>query len=410
MAKDAVLGNIAALVNALMYEGAVAEEDRATTTYAMWSETAELVTTADIIALVYDFTHATLDAEDAYANMEISATGFAQGNGANGEGIGAIVSAVLGKDNNTAEIKLGLNASLIANKEVYEDTLGAADFYEYEACAIQNGSFITVSNNTGNDGAKLLVNDIKKIFNSIVDEERFQLSTFELFWGNVIADNYTEVLADSYAYAEDGNGMSLIISAVNAPAGSTVTIYNYANGVSVAQMVMDTNYTPARPVPGTPVVFAENEDQASFIVEGEDGLIFYILGDEGTVVEFGINIAVAEEGGEEEVAVPDGAIELVIGSNTTGEFAYALGGTNTYFYTYTATEDCTLTFTYSEGHFVGAAENGRMGWVAFMPFNNDQIELVEGQTIVIAVENQIYDGPDRDTSAVTFTVSKAVNG
>ena len=410
MAKDAVLDNIAALVNALMYEGAVAEEDRATTTYAMWSETAELVTTADIIALVYDFTHATLDADDVYANMEISATGFAQGNGANGEGIGAIVSAVLGKDNNTAEIKLGLNASLIANKEVYEDTLGAATFYEYEACAIQNGSFITVSNNTGNDGAKLLVNDIKKIFNSIVDEERFQLSTFELFWGNVITDNYTEVSAESYAYAEDGNGMSLIISALDAPAGSTVTIYNFANGVSVAQMVMDTNFMPARPVPGTPVVFAENEDQASFIVEGEDGLMFYILGDEGTVVEFGINIAVAEEGGEEEVAVPDGAIELVIGSNTTGEFAYGLGGTNTYFYTYTATEDCTLTFTYSEGHFVGAAENGRMGWVAFMPFNNDQIELVEGQTIVIAVENQIYDGPDRDASAVTFTASVAVNG
>ena len=138
--------------------------------------------------------------------------------------------------------------------------------------------------------------------------------------------------------------------------------------------------------------------------------MFYILGNEGTVVEFGINIAVAEEGGEEEVAVPDGAIELVIGSNTTGEFAYGLGGTNTYFYIYTATEDCTLTFTYSEGHFVGAAENGRMGWVAFMPFNNDQIELVEGQTIVIAVENQIYDGPNRDASAVTFTVSKAVNG
>lgn len=414
MAKDAVLDNIAALVNALMYEGAVAEEDRATTTYAMWSETAELVTTADIIALVYDFTHATLDADDAYANMEISATGFAQGNGANGEGLGAIVSAVLGADDNTAEIKLGLNASLIANKEVYEDTLGAATFYEYEAYAIQNGSFITVSNNTGNDGAKLLVNDIKKIFNSIVDEERFQLSTFELYWGNVIADNYTEVVADSYGYAEDGNGMSLIISALDAPAGSTVTIYNFANGVSVAQMVMDTNYMPARPVPGTPVVFAENEDQASFIIEGEDGLMFYILGNEGTVVEFGINIAVAEEGGEggEEVAVPDGAIELVIGSNTTGEFAYGLGGTNTYFYTYTATEDCTLTFTYSEGHFVGAAENGRMGWIAFMPFNNDQIELVEGQTIVIAVENQITDDEtgDRDASAVTFTVSKAVNG
>ena len=140
--------------------------------------------------------------------------------------------------------------------------------------------------------------------------------------------------------------------------------------------------------------------------------MFYILGNEGTVVEFGNNIAVAEEEGEEEVAVPDGAIELVIGENTTGAFAYALGGTNTYFYTYTATEDCTLSFTYSEGHFVGAAENGRMGWVAFMPFNNDQIELVAGQTIVIAVENQIYDDVtgDRDASAVTFTASVAVNG
>ena len=363
------------------------------------------VEVADIIGLVADFTGATLDADDAYANMAISATGYA------GNGIGATITAVLGADDTTAEISIGLSAAIIENKTEYEDVLGAADFYEYESTAIANGEFITFSNNTGKDGGKGLLNAVKGIFNSIVSNDKFHLDTFEAFWGTVVSDNYTEVCEGSYAYAEEGYGMSLIISALDAPAGSTVTIYNNANGVSVAQMVMDTNYMPARPVPGTPVVFAENEDQASFIVEGEDGLMFYILGNEGTVVEFGINIAVAEEGGDE-VAVPDGAIELVIGENTTGAFAYGLGGTNTYFYTYTATEDCTLSFTYSEGHFVGAAENGMMGWIAYMPFNNDQIELVAGQTIVIAVENQIYDDEtgDRDASAVTFTASVAVNG
>ncbi len=363
------------------------------------------VEVADIIGLVADFTGATLDADDAYANMAISATGYAH------DGIGATITAVLGADDSTAEISIGLSAAIIENKTEYEDVLGAADFYEYESTAIANGEFITFSNNTGRDGGKGLLNAVKGIFNSIVSNDKFHLDTFEAFWGTVITDNYTEVCEGSYAYAEEGYGMSLIISALDAPAGSTVTIYNNANGVSVAQMVMDTNYMPARPVPGTPVVFAENEDQASFIVEGEDGLMFYILGNEGTVVEFGINIAVAEEGGDE-VAVPDGAIALVIGENTTGAFAYGLGGTNTYFYTYTATEDCTLSFTYSEGHFVGAAENGMMGWIAYMPFNNDQIELVAGQTIVIAVENQIYDDEtgDRDASAVTFTASVAVNG
>ena len=364
----------------------------------------------DIIGLVADFTGATLDEDDAYANMAISATGYA------GNGIGATITGVLGADDTTAEISIGLSAAIIENKTEYENILGNS-YMDLTSYAIIDNEFVALSNDTGVDGGKKLVETLKKIFNNIVTADKFHLgllNTDTMHYGDVVSaedinETYGAVIAQnfgSYGFIDAGYGLRFYIEAVE---GSTITIVGI-NGVdAVAQWIVNPMTMPQMDMP---VIMAESENEAVFTVaEGQTGLMFTVYGVANNVTTFRVGVQEPEEG-EDEVAVPDGAIELVIGENTTGAFAYGLGGTNTYFYTYTATEDCTLSFTYSEGYFVGSAENGRMGWVAFMPFNNDQIELVADQTIVIAVENQNYDDVtgDRDASAVTFTASVAVNG
>ena len=123
----------------------------------------------DIIDLVADFTGATLDPDDAYANMAISATGYA------GNGIGATITAVLGADNTTAEISIGLSAAIIENKTEYTSDIF---FMEENNYANIGGNVTLVSNNTGKDGAKLLLNVVKQLFNGIVTDEQFELGTF----------------------------------------------------------------------------------------------------------------------------------------------------------------------------------------------------------------------------------------
>lgn len=366
---------------------------------------------ADIIGLVADFTGATLDPDDAYANMAISATGYA------GNGIGATITGVLGADDTTAEISIGLSAAIIENKTEYENILGSS-YMDLTSYAIIDNEFIALSNDTGVDGGKKLVETLKKVFNNIVTADKFHLgllNTDTMHYGDVVSaedinETYGAVIAQnygSYGFIDAGYGLRFYIEAVE---GSTITIVGINGAEAVAQWIVNPMTMPQM---DEPVIMAESENEAVFTVaEGQTGLMFTVYGVANNVTTFSVGVQEPEPEEGEEVAVPDGAIELVIGENTTGAFAYGLGGTNTYFYTYTATADCTLSFTYSEGHFVGAAENGMMGWVAFMPFNNDQIELVAGQTIVIAVENQIYDDVtgDRDASAVTFTASVAVNG
>ena len=132
---------------------------------------------ADVIGLVKDFTGATLDAENAYANMEITATGYAK------DGIGATISAVLGsasddeseEEYEPATISISLNANIIENKTEYTSDIF---FMEENNYANIGGNVTLVSNNTGKDGAKLLLNVVKQLFNGIVTDEQFELGTF----------------------------------------------------------------------------------------------------------------------------------------------------------------------------------------------------------------------------------------
>ena len=389
MAPNAVLGNIAALVNAIVYENSGSEA-----TYEEWAAGANLLTVDEIIGLVKDFTGATLNEGNAYANMEVSASGYWQ------DGIGASVSAVLGGDNATGEIKLAISANRIANNPEIE----AIEYTQYDGSAIVGNEIITVSNNTGVDGGARLLNAVKKIFNSIISDDQFHLDTFEDFTGTVATDNFFEAGNGSYAFKEDGFGMSFVISAENAPEGSTVTIINFNNALSVAAMVMDTNYMPARPVPGTPVEIVDLYDSAEFTVEGSDGFMFYVLGTEATVVEIGVNI-------QKPRVIPEPDAEaLVIGNNTTPAFVAGTSmmdpGVDTYLYTYTATEACTLTFTYDEeAAKIGTAEydarNNR--FVVYDAYVDGEVTLEADQTIIIGVANNRWG----EYTAVTFTVAIA---
>ncbi len=389
MLPDAVLGNIAALVNAIVYENSGSEA-----TYEEWAAGANLLTVDEIIGLVADFTGATLNAENAYANMEVSASAYWQ------DGIGASVSAVLGGDDATGEIKLAISANRIANNPEIE----AIEYSQYVGSAIVGNEIITVSNDTGVDGGARLLNAVKKIFNSIITDEQFHLDTFEEYWGTVVTDNFFEAGDGSYAFKEDGFGMSFVITAEDAPEGSTVSITNFNNALSVAAMVMDTNYTPARPVPGTPVEIAELYDSAEFTVEGSDGFMFYVLGTEATVVEIGVSV-------EKPIVIPEpDAEDLVIGDNTTPAFvagtSLADPGVDTYLYTYTAVEACTLTFTYDdEAVIIGTAEYDAYGnkFVVYSPYEDGEVTLEAGQTIIIGVANVRWDA----YTAVTFTVAIA---
>ena len=389
MAPDAVLGNIAALVNAIVYENSGSEA-----TYEEWAAGANLLTVDEIIGLVADFTGATLNAENAYANMEASASAYWQ------DGIGASISAVLGGDDATGEIKLAISANIIANNPEIE----AIEYNEYVGSAIVGNEIITVSNDTSKDGGARLLNAVKKIFNSIISDDQFHLDTFDEYWGTVVTDNYSEVGDGSYAFKEDGFGMSFVITAQNAPEGSTVTIVNANNALSVAAMVMDTNYMPARPVPGTPVEIADLYDVAEFTVEGSDGFMFYVLGTEATVVEIEVSV-------QKPIVIPEpDAVALVIGENTTPAFVAGTSmmdpGVDTYLYTYTATEDCTLVFTYDEESFIiGTAEYNAMGgnYMVYMPYEDGEVTLTAGQTILIGVGNARWG----EYSAASFTVAIA---
>ncbi|MBQ9115283.1 MAG: hypothetical protein IJY07_05020 [Clostridia bacterium] len=208
MAPDAVLDNIAGLVNALVYEGAVAEADRETRTYADYYADADRLLTADeIIGLVEDFTGATLNKENAYANMSITLGGHAQA------GIGASVSATLGADDATADIKLAIDANIIKNVEPKvaaegEDPVDPYDsevfYYQEDSYAIIDGKVVLVSNNTGVDGGKLLLNVIKQIFNGIVTNPDFELPTFSLVDTNRISSEAEGKEDSAIALEQDG--------------------------------------------------------------------------------------------------------------------------------------------------------------------------------------------------------------
>ncbi|MBO7178134.1 MAG: hypothetical protein J6V69_03455, partial [Clostridia bacterium] len=304
------------------------------------------VEVADIIEVVYNVTGATLDAEDAYANMEIGATGFWQ------DGIGATITAVLGKDDNTAEIKLGLNASIIENKTEYEDTLGATGFYTVDLIAAQDGAFVDLSTDTSKDGGKLLLDNVKSIINAVTNNANICFDTYEIIYAEKVSDADAEdagfVTAynySQYAFIDSGYGLRFWVDAVE---GSTVYVYNVMGGEAVAQWIK----TPMLPMPQMDmhVIFAESDNEAVFTVVGTDGFMFTVYGaGEGSAVAFSIGVAEPETEEPEDEGFTATALTEA-GEYTTPEFVQGTSladpGIQSYAYSYTADADCTLTITF----------------------------------------------------------------
>ena len=242
----------------------------------------------DLILLIEDFTGATLDADDAYANMEISISSYLQ------DGMGTKITAVLGADDSTAEISISLSVAIIENKTEYEDVL-SEDFYEYEGTAIENGQFVTISNDTGKDGGKGLVDDLKGIFNNIVSDEKFELDTLEYFYGTKVSEEdinetYGAVVAQSgetYGFVDAGFGLNFYVEAVE---GSTVYVVNAKGTEAVAQWIVNPMIGP-RPMQDMAVVMAESNDEAVFtIAEGQTGLMFTVYGVVEEVTAFAVSV------------------------------------------------------------------------------------------------------------------------
>ena len=318
---------------------------------------------ADVIGLVYDFTGATLDEADAYANMAISAEAFAQGNGANGEGIGAILTAVLGGDNNTAEIKIGLNASIIENKTEYTNAFAGVEFDDW--FAIIDGKVEKVSYNTANDGGKLLLNEVKKIFNGIISDEQFELDTFDIEWSataTVITEEQTG-LGNAPVVVSDG---TYVVPAIefgtyyrinDLTAGTLVEVENV---LGVAQAIAyGTNPRMMGPVFLADFTFDVDNTVAKFTVpEGLDHIIIQVVNAEG------VENAIASFSTTIPGSTGDLPIELVL-TDGSATLNLAAGDDTVYYYIdMEAAGTITLTATADSTAQVGIAGSHPMfGWM-----------------------------------------------
>ncbi|MBQ8178641.1 MAG: hypothetical protein IJ033_05550 [Clostridia bacterium] len=282
MAPDAVLDNIAGLVNALVYESAVAEADRETRTYADYYADADRLLTADeIIGLVADFTGATLSKTNAYDNMSITLGGHAQ------SGIGAYVNATLGADDQTAEVKLAIDANIIENTTTYPSPIYYSESNGYYVA--EDGSVVEVSTNTSKDGGKLLLNVVKKIFNGIVSDESFELDTFDMSYNVAVESEATGLGNDPIVIT--ANGEYLV------PASEWGTHYKYELAANTKVVVKNVHgieavvASYAHPMTGmtqfqAEVVFAEDVEEGSFIVCPFGNIILQVMCAEG--IETGV--------------------------------------------------------------------------------------------------------------------------
>lgn len=200
MAPDAVLGNVVALINTMVYEGYADGKDDAVS-YTKYFENHNEVSVADAIALIGNFTGATVVEDNFYKNMSITLAGYAQ------KGIGASIAATL----NDKSLKLGFHANLIDNKTEYVDVL-SGNYYEntlYVMDEEYNATDRVVSNDTSVDGGDLLFNTIKGIFNRLTNMDNYQLDVF--YWTSEAPSEDNDVEGGSYEnpYATTGGEIAL---------------------------------------------------------------------------------------------------------------------------------------------------------------------------------------------------------
>ncbi|MBR2480700.1 MAG: hypothetical protein IKB56_05270 [Clostridia bacterium] len=378
---------------------------------------------ADIIGLVKDFTGATLNAGNAYDNMEITATGYAK------DGIGATISAVLGSAGvdeseqpyEPATISISLSANIIDNITEYGDEETDISFYDEKHYVVVDGENVLFATNTGDDNGAKLLNAVKLLFNAIVTDSQFELSAFEnwdMIGLNSPASGETGIVNpwmnkdDPFVVNKAGTyyyygmfGQTWEYTSV-APCE---LLLNVGAGVDVVPMVYETN--PANPEEGR---WSESMEGPIALVEG----VATIAVDAGETVRFTIyNMESADEALNIfglEVAyfgTADKPLELVIGQSiTTADFVYGMDGVTEYIYTYTATADCTLTIA-CDNPDATFKEGREMDWGFAYADHATTYTLTAGQTILIAVANEAYDAEwNRDATGVTFTATVAQNG
>ena len=320
---------------------------------------------ADVIGLVKDFTGATLDADDAYANMAISASGYWQ------NGIGATISAVLGSEGvdeyeqpyEPATISISLNANIIDNKTEYTNAFARVEFDDW--FAIIDGKVEKVSYNTANDGGKLLLNEVKKIFNGIISDEQFELDTFDIEWSataTVITEEQTG-LGNAPVVVSDG---TYVVPAIefgtyyrinDLTAGTLVEVENV---LGVAQAIAyGTNPRMMGPVFLADFTFDEDNTVAQFTVpEGLDHIIIQVINAEG------VENAIASFSTTIPGSTGDLPIELVL-TEGSATLNLAAGDDTVYYYIdMEAAGTITLTATADSTAQVGIAGSHPMfGWM-----------------------------------------------
>ena len=169
--KEDVLANIVALVNSSVYDGYVkgfvpADEEDVPYSYAeFYAKVADELTVDQILKTIKAFTGADISATNLYENLALTLAGHAQ----TADGIGASIAISGGADGAVKTASIGLSLKLIENKAVYTGDVIAyeGDVMLREMVSAGRGEAPNYdkaySNNTGNDGAALLLEALKAL-------------------------------------------------------------------------------------------------------------------------------------------------------------------------------------------------------------------------------------------------------
>ncbi len=162
LAPTDVLKNIAAFVNGAIYDANKAQDQ---TYQDFWANAnIDLLTVEEILKTLKAFTGADINETNLYENLALTLAGYAQ----TADGIGASIAISAGADDAVKTASIGLGLKLIENKAAYTgDVIAYEGDVMLRELAMDNYGRTTVnydkaySNNTGNDGAALLLEALK---------------------------------------------------------------------------------------------------------------------------------------------------------------------------------------------------------------------------------------------------------
>lgn len=343
LASTDVLNNIVAFVNSAIYDANKAQDQ---TYQDFWENTnIPFLTVDEVLATLSAFVGADIDAANLYNNLALTLAGYAQ----TADGIGASIAISAGADDAVKTASIGLGLKLIENKAAY-----TGDVIAYEGDVMLREMVIAgrgqapnydkaYSNNTGNDGAALLLEAIKALVKLMDYDEDYNSGIINLYLPNrnfaveggynvpSLAGNNIAFVGDgqehwyalnlaAYATAtltwdgaysvqvEGQRGLNTLVSGdVITGTGSVIKILVVAETGVEVNISVATTAAPA----GTKEAPIEIGLMDPTMVA--DGRYFAITVEEDTVVEFGIYGV--------DVYSVEGDIETQIDTTTTYTFA-----------------------------------------------------------------------------------------